>query len=111
MDGLFYFPNTNCSNCVKTGVGDIRTGYITLENSALAEFSIDNATSGNVRMYQGATNKNIHFDIYDGTLDQTTLTSSISQFTINSTIITVTGDLQAQNDIINRISQRIQRVI
>jgi hypothetical protein len=83
---LTYQPDTNSLQCINnsTGVGDIRTGYLTLANST-DEFIID-LISSNVRMYQGTVSKDIHFDFYDGTLDKTTFTS-----TLNSTNITPNG--------------------
>lgn len=83
---LTYQPDTNTLQCINntTGVGDIRTGYLTLADS-INEFIID-LISSNVRMYQGTVSKDIHFDFYDGTLNKTTFTS-----TLNSTNITPNG--------------------
>lgn len=91
---LTYQPDTNSLQCINntTGVGDIRTGYLTLADS-LNEFIID-LISSNVRMYQGTVSKDIHFDFYDGTLDKTTFTSSLTTTTISpsgTTALTITG--------------------
>ena len=112
---MYYYPNTNSLICIKTGVGDITTGYLTLQNPTGGEFRIDNATSSNVRMYQGATNKNINFQIYDGTLDQTTFINSLASttiapngttaLTVDATTTTVAGNLTCQNDIVLQTTQ------